>query len=66
MQPLTFGILNMTIAKMFPRRKLTRELRNEIRAFYDSGLDITYDQVIARFGLTRSQVKKILMSEWEG
>ena len=55
----------MTIAKMFPIRKLTRELRNEIRAFYDSGLDITYDQVIARFGLTRAQVKKILMSEWE-
>jgi hypothetical protein len=57
---------NMTIAKMFPRRKLTRELRNEIRAFYDSALDITYDQVIERFGLTRAQVKKILMSEWEG
>ena len=56
----------MTIAKMFPRRKLTRELRNEIRAFYDSALDITYDQVIERFGLTRAQVKKILMSEWEG
>jgi hypothetical protein len=55
----------MTIAKMFPRRKLDKTLRNEIRAFYDSGLDITYDQVIARFGLTRAQIKKILMSEWE-
>lgn len=56
----------MTIGKMFPRRKLTRELRNEIRAYYDSGLNITYEQIIARFGLTRAQIKKILMTEWEG
>ena len=55
----------MTIAKMFPRRKVTRAVRNEIRAVYDSALDITDDQVIERFGVTRAQVKKILMSEWE-
>jgi hypothetical protein len=55
----------MTIAKMFPRRKLDKALRNEIREFYDSGLMVTYDDVQARFGLTRAQIKKILMSEWE-
>jgi hypothetical protein len=64
----TFIVLegfNMTISKMFPVREINKELRNEIRDFFDSDLNATFANVIARYGLTRDQVKKILMSDWE-
>ncbi len=50
---------------MLPKRKLTKELRNEIREYYDSHLNVTYDELINRYGLTRAQLKKILLSKWE-
>jgi len=56
---------NMTIAKMFPVREVNKELRNEIREFFESNLNATFADVIARYGLTRAQVKKILMTDWE-
>jgi len=55
----------MTISKMFPVRELNKELRNEIREFFESNLNATFSDVIARYGLTRAQVKKILMTDWE-
>ena len=55
----------MTISKMFPVREVNKELRNEIREFVESNLNVTFADVIARYGLTRAQIKKILMSEWE-
>jgi hypothetical protein len=55
----------MSLGLMFPKRKLNKQLRNEIREYYDFHLNVTYDDLINRYGLTRAQLKKILLSNWE-
>ncbi len=46
--------------------KTDRLLRNAVRSYYDSNLNLTLGDVQRQFPeLTIAQIKKILMSEWE-
>jgi hypothetical protein len=42
-----------------------RLLADEIIELYDSNLNITYDDITKRYGLNRTQIKKILLTDWE-
>jgi hypothetical protein len=41
-----------------------RLLADEINELYDSNLNMTYDDITNRYGLTRAQIKKILLTDW--
>lgn len=41
-----------------------RLLSDEINELYDNNLNMTYDDITKRYGLNRTQIKKILLTDW--